>query len=183
MKKMTVRELTACGLFSAVMCVCSVLSVPSAVPFTLQNFAVAAVLLILGGRLGAFSVGAYILMGTAGLPVFSGFRGGAGVLVGPTGGYILGFMLMCGVYLFAEKWFGSGMAVRLSALVAGQIMCYAAGTVWYVVAVGQSFTMENIAGALSVCVLPFVIPDIVKLGAAWIVAEAVRKKTGIVTER
>ena len=84
-------DLAYTALFTVLLAVCTWISVPvPPVPFTLQTFAVFAALGTLGGRRGTYAVGAYLLLGLAGAPVFSGFQGGAGVLLGATGGYILG---------------------------------------------------------------------------------------------
>jgi biotin transport system substrate-specific component len=85
--------MTAVALGAVLIIICSWLTVPFAVPFTMQTFAVYCALLLLGGRRGLLAVLLYILLGAFGLPVFSGFRGGIGALLGPTGGYILGFLL------------------------------------------------------------------------------------------
>ena len=81
------------ALFVAVMAICSWVSIPSAVPFTLQTFAVFCALCLLGGKRGTIAILVYIALGAIGLPVFSGFSGGIGILLGTTGGYIWGFLL------------------------------------------------------------------------------------------
>ena len=85
-------DLAYTALFTVLLAVCAWITVPLTVPFTLQTFGVFAALGTLGGRRGTYAVAAYLLLGLAGLPVFSGFRGGPGVLLGTTGGYILGFL-------------------------------------------------------------------------------------------
>ena len=92
-QNITVRDMAYIALMAVVIALCSWISVPAAVPFTMQTFAVFCALLLLGGRRGTFAVALYILLGAFGLPVFSGFRGGIGALLGPTGGYIVGFLL------------------------------------------------------------------------------------------
>ena len=86
------------ALFAVLLTVCAWISVPLPVPFTLQTFAIFAALGILGGRRGTWAVAVYLLLGAVGLPVFSGFRGGLGALLGTTGGYILGFLALALVY-------------------------------------------------------------------------------------
>ena len=80
------------GLFAVVIAICSWISIPTVVPFTLQTFAVFLAVAILGGKRGTLSVIVYVLLGADGLPVFSGFKGGFGVLLNTTGGYIIGFI-------------------------------------------------------------------------------------------
>ena len=83
---------TAVGI--ALICVCSWISIPMPVPFTLQTFAVPVVLLLLGGKRGTLATVIYVIMGAIGIPVFAGFTGGPGILFGSTGGYIIGFIFM-----------------------------------------------------------------------------------------
>ena len=98
-------DLVYTALCAALIAVCSWISVPAAVPFTLQTFAVFAALNLLGGKRGTTAVLVYILLGAVGLPVFSGFKGGPGVLLGTTGGYIIGFLFTGLLFIFAERLF------------------------------------------------------------------------------
>ena len=159
------KALVRCALGAALICVCSWITVPGPVPFTLQTFAVACVLGLLGGKLGTISVLCYILLGTVGLPVFSGFTGGIGRLLGATGGYILGFLAMGLLY-----WAVAGRSFTLwrmaLGLVLGLAVCYLFGTVWFVrVYTGTNGPMSY-AAALSLCVWPFLPFDAVKLALA-----------------
>ena len=81
------------SFFAIVIAIGSWISIPTMIPFTLQTFAVFITVGILGGKRGAAAVSLYILLGVVGIPVFAGFKGGIGVLLGNTGGYILGFLL------------------------------------------------------------------------------------------
>ena len=92
--KFSTRDLCFCAIGAALIAVCAWISIPAEVPFTLQTFAIFAVCGLLGGRRGTVSVLVYLLLGAVGLPVFSGFRGGLGALLGTTGGYILGFLAL-----------------------------------------------------------------------------------------
>ena len=85
---MRTRDLARAALFAALIAICSWISIPTAVPFTLQTFAVFLALGVLGGKLGTLSVAVYLLLGAVGLPVFAGFQGGLGALLGATGGYL-----------------------------------------------------------------------------------------------
>ena len=82
------------ALMAVIIAVCSWISIPGPVPFTLQTFAVFSALLLLGTRNGILSITVYLLLGAVGVPVFSGFSGGLSHLVGPTGGYLIGFLVM-----------------------------------------------------------------------------------------
>ena len=161
------------ALAVAVLTVCSWLTIPFTVPFTLQTFAVFATLLILGGWKGSAAILVYLLMGALGLPVFSGFRGGIGHLLGPTGGYLFGFLLTGAAYLLTEKL--PGKAWKLGGLAIGLVLCYLCGTLWFVYGYGSAGTGKTIGYALSVCVLPYIIPDLVKLYLAWLVYRRVKK--------
>ena len=100
--------------------------------FTMQTYAVFTALLLLGGRRGSIAVAVYIALGAVGLPVFSGFAGGIGKLMGPSGGYIFGFMLTALCYWLCERVLGKKLWVRIVSLVVGLALCYAFGTVWFV---------------------------------------------------
>lgn len=96
-RSFSVRDLTRVALMTAILAVCGWITIPlpePMVPFTLQTFGVFLCLLILGGRDGTLAIAAYLLLGAVGAPVFSSFRGGLGVLLGSTGGYLTGFLAM-----------------------------------------------------------------------------------------
>lgn len=172
---MKVKELTYIALFSGLMAICSWLSIPASVPFTLQTFAVFAALCILGGKRGTCSIAVYILLGAVGLPVFAGFNGGIGVILGATGGYIAGFLFSGVAYWLITHFLGSGRWVKLLAVFIGLILCYAFGTVWYVqVYAGEQGGLGFIA-ALTRCVVPFIIPDVIKLLLAVYISEKIKK--------
>ena len=92
--RLSVRDMAFIAAMSAVIAVCAWITIPLAVPFTLQIFGVFMALRLLGGKKGTLSILVYIALGAVGLPVFSGFQGGIGVLAGPTGGDIAGVPLM-----------------------------------------------------------------------------------------
>ena len=121
------------ALGAALIAVCSWISIPTTVPFTLQTFAVFAILSLLGGKRGTLSVLVYILLGAVGAPVFAGFSGGLGVVLGSTGGYIIGFLLTGLVYIVATALFKKSLVVEIVALVLGLAACYGLGTVWFMV--------------------------------------------------
>ena len=170
---MKIRNLTYIALAVAVLVLCSWLTIPFTVPFTLQTFAVFAVLLILGGWRGSIAILIYLAMGALGLPVFSGFRGGIGHLLGPTGGYLFGFLLTGAAYLLAEKL--PGGKGKLPGLAAGLLLCYLCGTLWFVYGYGTVRTQTTIGYALTVCVLPYILPDLAKLYLAFLVYKRVKK--------
>ena len=147
------RKLTRCALFAAMMALCAWIGVPLGhTVFTMQTFGVLLALGLLGGKRGTVSILCYLLLGAAGLPVFSGFRGGIGAILGPTGGYLWGFLATGLVFWLIEKW------SRPVAMAAGIAACYACGTVWY-----MNYTGGALAAVLAQTVLPSLIPDAVKL--------------------
>ncbi len=179
MKKFSVRDLVLMAFFAALTAVCSWISVPIlAVPFTLQTFAVELTLFCLGGRRGFLSVAVYLLLGLAGVPVFSGFNGGAGYLLGPTGGYILGFLASALVWAVAEKRCAGGRWKRLAGMAVALSACYAVGTAWFYGFYGRARGM-SIGGVLGVCVAPFLLPDALKLILAETVGERVSRAARI----
>ena len=147
----------------------------SVIPFTMQTFAVFAVTILLGGKRAAVSVLLYIALGSVGVPVFSGFRGGVGVLAGATGGYIIGFITIPLIYWAAVKLFGTKFYVKLIALVIGLAVCYLFGTVWYVLMFAGDAAKAGFGYALSVCVLPYIPVDLAKLALAFAVCAKLEK--------
>ena len=129
---MKTKDMAYIALMAVLISVCSWLSVPAAIPFTMQTYAVFTALLLLGGRRGSIAVAVYIALGAVGLPVFSGFAGGIGKLMGPSGGYIFGFMLTALCYWLCERVLGKKLWVKTVSLVVGLALCYAFGTVWFV---------------------------------------------------
>lgn len=178
-----VRTICSVALMTALLCVCSWMTVPAAVPFTMQTFAVFCSLLLLGGRKGTAAIGLYLLLGMTGAPVFSGFRGGMGHLLGPTGGYIAGFLLTALCYLAFEPLTEKHGKLKGPVLAAGTLLCYAAGTARFCRVSGMSGTGMTFAAALGVCVWPYVIPDMVKLIAALRVCGRVGKHIGKTAEK
>ena len=161
----TIREIAYVGIFAALIAICSWISIPTPwdIAFTLQTFAVCVVVGLLGMKLGTITVCIYILVGLVGLPVFSGFRAGVGTLMGATGGYIIGFALMALVTGGIIKKWGRSVPVLAAAMILGLAVCYLFGTVWFVAVYtgGMGF-----GAALMMCVVPYIIPDLVKIALA-----------------
>jgi biotin transport system substrate-specific component len=147
--KFRVVDLTYMAVGAALTAVCSWISIPSTVPFTLQTFAVFCVLSLLGGKRGTVSIVIYILLGAVGMPVFAGFTGGIGILLGTTGGYIIGFILMGLLFWLAEHFFGNALPVRIVSMLAGLLVCYAFGTGWFLWVYARQSGAIGIGTALS----------------------------------
>ena len=169
---MQIRNMALCGMFSALLCIGAWLSFPLGdVAITLQTLGVFLCLFTLGGRRGTIAIFVYLLLGAVGLPVFSGFRGGIAALLGTTGGYLLGFLATGLVY-----WLLSFLFPRhpLPVMAAGLLACYCFGSIWYyyVYTGGNSVTLGFIAAK---CVLPFLLPDAVKLLLAYRLSQKLKR--------
>ena len=167
-------DITLIALFAALMAICSWISIPLTVPFTLQTFAVFTTLCILGGKRGTLSILVFLLLGAIGVPVFAGFKSGVAVLLGTTGGYLIGFLCTALIYWLFTSLLGNKFIVKLIALLLGLAICYAFGTAWYMVVYMKTGTI-GLATVLGWCVTPFVIPDLVKLAVAFIISDRVTK--------
>lgn len=166
-----VKDMVFTAMFAALIAVCSILSIPiGEVPVTLQTFAVCLAAAMLGWKRGTLSVLIYVLLGAVGVPVFAGMSGGVGVLAGPTGGYIIGF-LPCALIigLAADKWQRKALPLTLS-MVLGVLVCYAIGTVWF-----MGVMQWGVIETLMVCVVPFLIPDAVKIALAMVLSNRLSK--------
>ena len=180
---MKTKTMIVCALMAAVMCVCSVITVPiGPVPVTLGLFGVMIAAVILGGGKAAVATAVFILLGAVGLPVFSGFKGGFAVLVGPTGGYIWSYIpvaLIIGFFAvksFKNKWVT--LAVIFGACLTGIAVCYTLGTIQFMAVTGN-----DLPKSLGLCVLPFISFDVAKAVIATVAGSAVRKallKAGLI---
>lgn len=164
------------ALFAAIMAVCSWIQIPMTVPFTLQTFAIFCALGTLGGKSGTISVLVYIVLGAVGVPVFAGFSGGMGVLMGTTGGYIIGFLFTALLYWAITHFFGEKLPVMIIAMVLGLLVCYAFGTAWFMIVYANANGAVGLITALGWCVFPFIIPDLVKIALAILIAKRIPKR-------
>ena len=180
---LSINDITLIALFTAVIAVCSWISIPAAVPFTLQTFAVFLTAGLLGGKRGTITVIVYILLGAVGVPVFSGFTGGIGHLLGPTGGYIIGFIFSALVMWFAEKRFGRSLRVLAASMVIGLIVCYAFGTAWFMAVYTKESGTIGLMTALGWCVFPYIIPDAVKIAVAVLLCRRLRPALAVMQAR
>lgn len=166
--------LTVTALMTAVTCILAPLSVPiGPVPISLTNFVIYLALYLLDWKSETLSYLVYLLLGLAGLPVFSGFTGGIGKLAGPTGGYIIGFIPMAviaGILIdrFNQRW------IQLAGMIVGTAICYAFGTVWFCFQSGYT-----VSAALAVCVIPFIPADLFKMVIAMIFGPMIRGRLKI----
>lgn len=161
MKRTHIRSLTQVALGAALLCLSAFLTLPfPPIPFTLQSYAVFAVCGLLGAKRGLAAVLLYLALGAAGLPVFSGFGGGLGALLGPTGGFLLGFLFVPLLCFFTET---HGIGALALGFAASLLLSYTAGSLWYCFLFAEG---EGFLGVLTVTVLPFLLPDAMKLALA-----------------
>lgn len=172
--RFTAKDIAFIALFTCIIACCSWISIPTAVPFTLQTFAVFMTVLCLGGKKGTISILVYILLGAFGVPVFSGFKGGIGTLLGSTGGYILGFLLIGILFWVADRIAHKSILFNIIFCVSGLIICYAFGTVWFIVVYGQTSGPIGIWAALMSCVIPFLGWDALKIALAITLSRRLR---------
>lgn len=161
------------GLFAALTAVCSFISVP--LPFTPVpvNLATLAVFLaggLLGWRYGTLSQAVYVLLGSVGVPVFHNFTGGLGIIMSPTGGYIIGYITAAFLTGFLIQHLGSEKLRHLiSSMVAGLASCYLLGTIWFMI-----LTHTGLIASLTACVIPFLPGDALKIIAACILIKKLK---------
>ena len=161
------------ALMTAVTCILAPLSVPiGPVPISFTNLAIYLSLYLLDWKRGTLSYFLYLLIGFAGLPVFSGFTGGVANLAGPTGGYIVGFIpmaIIAGIVIdhCQKRW------IQLLGMIVGTAICYALGTAWFCMQAGYT-----VSAALAVCVFPFIPADLIKMLIAMTIGPEIRKRVG-----
>ena len=155
--KSNVLSLVYMAMFVAIITVCAQIQIPMTVPFTLQTLGIFMAAAMLGWKRGLISVAVYVLLGAIGVPVFAGFSGGIGVLGGPTGGYIIGFL-------------GRKLWVLAVSMVAGLAVCYLFGTIWFMIAMHTDFV-----AALLTCVVPFLLADAAKIVVATVLVNRLDK--------
>lgn len=170
MRKVNINKMLYIAIFSALIAVSSWISIPSAVPFTMQTFALFFAFMTLGGASGALASAVYIALGIVGLPVFSGFGAGIGAVFGAGGGFIIAFPLSGILYAALERLFGMGRKRKIAYSFISLVLIYACGSLWF------SFVYANGTGiieALTLTVLPFLLPDTVKILLAFYASERV----------
>ncbi len=180
-KRWDTKNMVLMAFFAGVTCVLAPLSVPiGPVPISLTNLVIYFSIFILGWQRATITYLVYLLIGMAGLPVFSGFESGVGKFVGPTGGYLVGFILMTivsGLFIqirVEKTWLRK--VLSFTGMVVGTTIAYAFGTVWFCFSTGS-----GIWAALLICVFPFVIGDIVKMALAIAVAPVIAARIQKIT--
>ena len=153
----TTRSLAYGAICVALIAVCSWISIPTTVPFTMQTFAIFLTAALLPVGQAALVLVAYLLLGAINLPVFAGFSSGLSAILGPTGGYLVGFLPTAIIFgLFYKK---GGLLWNILGICLGLVACYALGTAWFMYKYTGGI---GLGAALNLCVVPFIIPDLVK---------------------
>jgi len=178
------HRLTLCAVMAAVICVLAPISIPTGpISITGGTLAIYLTVYLLGSVWGTVSTLVYLLVGFVGLPVFSNYMGGAGRLVGPTGGYLVGYLPMALLAGAAVQWsvhrfdqkgrLGAALALALQFLgmALATAVLYAFGTAWYCVQAGV-----DLQKALADCVFPFIPFDLIKMGIALVVGVPLRRR-------
>lgn len=174
-KKMSASTMAAVALMAAVLCVLAPFSIPiGVIPVSLATLGLYFAVLLLGEKKALMVCALYLLIGFIGIPVFSGFSGGPAKLLGPTGGYLIGYLLLTRIAGRIVDKFPKNRGSCLLGFFLGTAACYFVGTIWL------AFQMKiSLKAAVMAGVVPFLAGDAVKIGlAVWIgpkICDAVRK--------
>lgn len=177
-RRSMIYDIVVIAISAALITVCSWISIPlGPVPFTLQTMAILAVLLTIGGRRGTIAIVVYLALGAVGVPVFAGFKGGPAALLGPTGGFLVGFIAAALVFWLLEKLiFARLMSTPAKRLIFGfvnsfvfELVLYTVGVIWFMTVYAAKTGPIGFGAVMSMCVIPFIIPDIVKMIAAAVI--------------
>lgn len=168
--KTPLRMMIYAALLAALTAASAYLSIPvGEVPVVLYNFFILLMGLLLGWRWGTASIAVYLLAGSLGLPVFASGKGGLAILLGPTGGYLIGFLPAVFIIGFLSEKFNHRIIADIFAMLCGTVVIYALGVIQLKILLGKTWMVT-----LAMGVFPFIIFDIIKLIAAAATARAVR---------
>ncbi len=157
------QDMVYIALFAVIMAICAWIVIPMTIPFTMQTLGVFLAAGVLGGRRGTAAVLLYLFLGIIGLPVFSGFTGGPGILLGNTGGYLIGFLCIPLTLWIMEHLLPLKSQMLALSMVLGLLGCYTFGTIWFIVMYSKGNNMVSVGIVIGTCVVPFVIPDLIKI--------------------
>lgn len=170
MKKQKMYQLTTCALMAALMCILGPMSIPiGPIPVSFTNFVIFLSVYLLGVKGATISYLVYLLLGAVGLPVFSGYQGGLAKLAGPTGGYLVGFILTALISGVVLERFHAHVVATILGMMVSMVAAYLFGTVWFV------WQMQcEVWYALTTCVFPFLLVDIAKILVATALGKTIR---------
>lgn len=171
-----ILDIVYIGVGAALIAVCSWIQFPiGAVPITLQTMGICLICGLLGLKRGSLATVVYILLGAIGVPVFAGFTGGISIILGSTGGYIIGFVFTALIVGFASDKFKGKFLPLIISMIIGILVCYAFGTAWFAVVYNRANDPASLATILGWCVTPFLIPDAVKIAVAAILTNRLKR--------
>ena len=178
MMKTKIRDMTQIAVFAAITAISAWIIVPAYIPFTMQTFAVFLAAGVLSTKKAVFAVLVYIMLGILGLPVFSGGKAGLGIIFGETGGYKMGFVpavCLCGKLSQKIKHRNS----LFLSMIFGLLVIYTLGVLWFwVVYSPGDMSRANLLFAIG-GMLPFIIPDIIKIALATVIAGQLKRRTNL----
>ena len=170
-QRISTTTMALIAVMTAVTCILAPLSIPiGPVPISLTNLAIYFGLYILGMKKETVSYIIYLLIGFVGVPVFSGFTGGAAKLLGPTGGYLIGFIPMAVVAGILIDKFDGKVVPSVIGMIIGTAICYALGTIWFCIQADY-----KVMPALMLCVIPFLPGDAAKIAIAAFFGPQIRR--------
>lgn len=167
---MNPKKIALCAVTAALLCVLAPIAIPfGAIPISLATMILYVIASCVEPKISFTATALYLLLGCAGLPVFSGFTGGFQKIAGVTGGFLIGYIpCVIIIGLLVKKFEAQKFIYPVSAII-GTAVCYICGTAWYIFQ-----TNSPVSAALTVCVLPFLIGDAVKIAAASVISITVR---------
>lgn len=157
------RDMVLTSFFAVIIAICAWISIPTAVPFTLQTFGVFLTLGVLGGKRGTASICVYLLLGIIGVPVFAGGVGGIGIIFGKTGGYMLGWIIFGLIIWVLQSVKKETKQISFLTMLLGLALSYAVGTFHFALFYAKGAGISGVWTLFCTCVFPFVIPDIIKI--------------------
>ena len=167
-----VYPLVMTAVMAAVICAVAPFALPvGPIPITLGTLVMYLAGHVLGGKRAGAAVLVYVLLGAVGVPVFNGFTGGLGVVAGPTGGYIVGFIPLALLSGLAVERFPDSRVLQFAGMILATAVLYALGTAWYCVQAGKTLGV-----ALGACVFPFIPGDLAKMVVALVLGPVLRER-------
>lgn len=172
------KKIILAAEFAAIIAVLSQITIPAGlIPFTMQTFAVGLVATVLGKKTGTLSVAIYLLLGLIGLPVFAGFSSGIGSLLGPTGGFLIGFLANAFITGWLCELGKNNLPMALIANLVGAFATLLFGTIWLQLSAGMDFSTALAAGFT-----PFILPGIIKAVAAAMIGVLMTRRLPMLAE-
>ena len=171
--KSYIRNMVLISLGAVLMAIGAWITIPFAIPFTMQTFVLYLLLDLYGGRRGSISFVLYLALGLVGIPVFSGFKSGIPALLGPTGGFLFGFLIIGLLYIAFDPMLRRFSWARWALPYVTMWLYYLCGALWYMVYFSEKSV--GFTAAFSACVLPYIIPDCIKTALALLLSKRLKR--------